>query len=686
MDLMKPFKLLRKKVNKRMGSKGSTKDDDQLTKWKKKFEQAKNQTNPDMFDDREAQFLGTRYVDRNVNSGQHPRKGANNIYNISFEFVEAQVNSQIPQPNVRSKRKGYEAQAASIEQSIVNDLKEMNIEEINDYNERMTPLHGYSVMLLDWDPDFKHHLYRGELKVSTKHPKQIIPQPGVYSIQKMDYWFVVSGVTKEYINRRYGVDVEEDEQQYPEYNTLLGNANIAQAPSPKGLTPLGTNTNATGDLVTEIVCFYRDGDGDIGKFVWVDNTVCENLPKFYHRRMLECEECEHMNPMGTEECANCGSKKLKEVTSETQVLDQDVQLSNGEVLPMGTEIPYYSPTRYPVVIRKNVPRSFDFAGQSDVDVIRDQQDSIKKIGTKMEEKVIKSGSILLVPEDLTVGITSDTYQVVKGNAQQLQLIQTRDLKAPINEDMQYIEQQRTVAQQMLGITNSFQGLQDISAQSGRAKQVQVQQAAGRLQSKVANKVAAYKELFELMFDFKLAFYDELRPYISKDANGAVQYGEFDKYSFLVRDAAGELYYNTDFVFSADSGDGLPKDPMFMYEQANIQLNQGIINKVQYWTILESLNYPNAASFKDQAQAEMEAAANQPPPPTDGELKVQAQQQLQQDRQNFEIQKQQNDQAFEMAKIDRQHQQDLQDKLIDARLGVQKDVLQALYSGGGGNGG
>lgn len=678
MDLLAPFKRLGKKVSTIQETKKEYEDKQaSLSKWVKKFEQAKSLITPDTFDDREAIVLGTRLVDRNINSGATPKKGANNIYNIAFEFIESQVNSQIPQPNVRSKRPGWEQQATMIEQSISNDLKELGIEQVNDYNERMTPLHGFSIMTLDWDPDFKHHLYRGEIKVNSKHPKQLIPQPGVYDVQKMDYFFIASGVTKEYIHRRYGIDIENAQQEYPEYNSLEGNARTVNQFDPKGLTPVSTSNYFNNDLLTEIVCWYRDKDGDVCKFVWTDTEVLEDLPKFYMRRMVECKKCDTKSPQGTTECPECGGKSFKTVMMEDQELDMEVTTFDGEVLPVGTKIPYFLPTKYPVIIRLNVPKSFSFEGQSDIDILRDQQDSIKKIGTKLEEKVVKASSILLVPETLKVNLTNEMYQIIKGNLADLSAIQTRELMAPINGEVDYINFQRQIAQQMLGITNSFQGLQDITATSGRAKQVQVQQAAGRLQSKLFNKITAYKELFERMFEFKLAFYDELRPFISKDANGSVAYGEFDKYQFLMRDAAGELYYCTDFLFSADSGDGLPKDPMFMYEQASIQLQQGLINKVQYWTILESLNYPNAASFKDEAQKEMEAAAQQPPPPSPEEIKAQTEMQKQQSQQEYDMIKMQSQQQFEADKIDIEHQNELEKQLLQANISARQQLFQGM---------
>lgn len=574
------------------------KENKKLRKWQSKFETSLTSFDTNIMDEREQIYLGTRAVDANVNNAKRPTKKANNIYNVVFEMIESQVNTQIPQPAVKSKRPGFDEQARMIEDSIANDLKEIGIEEVNDINERITPIQGLSIMTVDWDPDFKHHLYRGEIKVSSKHPKQLIPQPGVYNIQRMDYFFIVSSVTKEYIKRRYGVDdLDSDTEQHPELNSLMGDG----------------KQNNSDEKVTEIVCWYKDDDGDIGKFVWTNDTLLEDLPKYYYRRLERCTEC---GKVKVDEVCSCGSKSFKKSTEQFETLDAEIALGDGTVIPEGTEVPYFTPHKYPVVVRKNVPKNFAFEGQSDVDTIRDQQDSIKKIGTKMEDKVMRGGSIVLVPDDLKAEITSDTYQVIRANPQQRAAIDVKDLTAPIERDMNYIDHQRQVVQYMLGITNSFQGLEDSTATSGVAKQIQVQQASGRMRSKEFNKQAAFKELFEIMFEFKLAFYDELRPYLAKDANGNDLFGEFDKYKFLQRDASGKFFYNTDFLFSADAGSGIPKDAIFQLNQAKEMLGAGAIDTLQYWTILQALNFPMASEIKSQIEEKMQMQARQQQAPPD----------------------------------------------------------------------
>lgn len=616
MDFLAPFKKVVNKVKEVAGDLMddidiSDEDNEELEKWKNKLAMARADFNIDIMDQREYIYLGTRSVDKNVNTNKLPSKAANTVYNIVFEFIETQVNTQIPQPSVKSMREPYEEQAHMIEDCISDKLKQMDTEDVTDACERITPVQGYSIMELCWNNDKKHHLYDGEMELHSRHPKQFIYQPGTYRLKQSDYCFVLSKVTNEYIERRYGVDMQNQTEQYPDNTSLAG---------------VTRNNNIMLDrTLTECVAWYVDKDGDIGKFTWCNNTKLENLPKyFYHRdeegNIMEMETLERDTAIGSME------PKIEMVPDPItgQMIPQQTGMQ-PMVLPAGTEVPYYVPKCFPFVIRRNVPKNFDFGGQSDLDVIRDHQDTLKKVVTKMEEKIIKAGSFVKVADDHNVSITDQVYQVIKGTQQQLAALGVEDLAADIQKDIEYTQVIYKQAQSMLGITDSFQGKEDSTAQSGKAKQIQVQQASGRLQSKQFNKNAAYKELFELMFQFMLAFYDERRPYTAKDQMGNDAYKEFDKYKFLLMDEQGQFYYNTDFLFSSDVGSGLPKDPIFMYNQVKEMLQVGAIDQLQYWTILEYLNFPMAKQIKAQIEQKMQEQAD-----------IQAQQmKMQQDQQEIE---------------------------------------------------
>ena len=556
-----------------------------LKDWQDRLSLARTGSNETIRDEREMIYLGTADVDLNVNTNARNstgvRKKANNVVNLVLEFIETNVDSTIPQPSVRSKLPGFEKQAAMIEDSLTSDITELSITSINDINERITPVQGYSAMLVGWNPDFKHHLYRGELTIESVHPKRIIPQPGVWDLQRMDYFFVLSSVTKSFIKKRYGVDLENSGEQFPGLNTLDGVGSQSSNP----------------DMVTEVVCWYKNDDGDVSKFVWCDDEVLEDLPNFFARR-------------------------IDGKVEEFETLGSEVALADGEVLPVGTKVPYFTPTRYPLIIRENIPLNFDFGGQSDVDVIRDQQDAMKKVVSTIEEKIMRGGAIITALEGHRLSITGELYGVVKGTQAELAALNVKNLTADISQDLVFAQQQYKAAQSTLGITNSYQGKSDSTAVSGIAKQIQVNQASGRLRSKEANKFAAFKGLYETMFEFKLAFYDELRPFVNKDADGKDSYGDFDKYQFLVRDKAGELYYNTDFVFQSDAGAGLPRDKMWLFNQANEQLKYGAYNptpaSIAYWTQMVAQKYPNAKEVLDSINKQVEALSKKPdvvPKPT-----------------------------------------------------------------------
>ena len=141
-----------------------------------------------------------------------------------------------------------------------------------------------------------------------------------------------------------------------------------------------------------------------------------------------------------------------------------------------------------------------------------------------------------------------------------------------------------------------------------------------------NKMVHYKELFEIIFEHKIAFYDEIRPYLAQDVNGNDSFGEFDKYLLLQRDKAGNLYWNTDFMIGTDGVFGLPKDPMFMYEQTMALFSAQAIDVQQLWTILEGLQFPSASKIKEQWDQKMQ---QQEESAQKDQMIAQLQQQLQQ---------------------------------------------------------
>jgi len=587
LDSIKDFgkKVVKKLKDKKLSMKEESEQQVKLKGWQDKLAEAQSSDLDALRDEREAIYLGAKTVDGNINarSSNGKRKQANNVVNLVLEFIETGVDSTIPQPSVRTKLPGYEVQAMMIEDSLTADITELGMTAINDINERITPVQGYSAMLVGWNPDFKHHLYRGELEIESIHPKRIIPQPGVFDLQKMDYFFILSSVTKNYIKKRYDVDLENVGEQFPNISLV---SNTSQPNNP--------------DMVTEVVCWYRNDDGEISKLTWCEDEILEDHSNFFARR-------------------------IDGKVQKFETLATEVKLASGEVLPPGTEVPYFTPTRYPLIIRENIPLNFAFGGQSDVDVIRDQQDAYKKVVSTIEEKILRGSVVVTALEGHRFNLSNELYGIIRGSQAELAALNVKNLSANISNDLAFAQQQYKAAQSTLGITNSYQGKSDSTAVSGIAKQIQVQQASGRLRSKESNKYAAFKELYQTMFEFKLAFYDELRPFVTKDANGQDSFGDFNKYAFLVRDKAGELYYNTDFIFNADAGMGLPRDKMWLFNQATEMLKYGAYNptpsSVTLWTQLVAQKFPNAKVILDSINKQLEAQAKAPPAQPESKVSI-----------------------------------------------------------------
>ena len=100
----------------------------------------------------------------------------------------------------------------------------------------------------------------------------------------------------------------------------------------------------------------------------------------------------------------------------------------------------------------------------------------------------------------------------------------------------------------MGMTDSYQGQADSTAKSGKAKEIQVKQSAGRLDSKRKMKNAAYAEIDEVIFLYYLAYADEPRAMSYVDSMGRLQNAQFNRYDFIERDENGEYYYNTQYLF------------------------------------------------------------------------------------------------------------------------------------------
>jgi hypothetical protein len=256
-------------------------------------------------------------------------------------------------------------------------------------------------------------------------------------------------------------------------------------------------------------------------------------------------------------------------------------------------------------LRKNISKDRYLLGTSDVNAIRDQQETVKKLGSKINEKLLKGGSYAVLPEGLGIELTDDELKIIRvKDPAQRALIDVITVQADCTQDRMVLEENYQWAKSTLGITDSFQGKYDSSALSGTAKQYSINQAAGRLESKRIMKNAAYSKLYEMMFKFALAYADQPMPVISQNTDGSMNYAHFDRKEFLKIDDAGEPYWDDEFIFETDPTSTLMVNREAMWNQADMKLQSGAFGVLGdlktaylYWLEQERNDYPHAGEIK-----------------------------------------------------------------------------------------
>jgi len=604
------------------GKTNTIKPADVLSTYKKRFSSAYANTDTEIYDAFELAYRGTTTTTANVNSRQKKAIKKTNVNrNISYEMIESQINTTVPEPQVISRKAGYEEHAKMIEEKIKSDIDYLLADRMSDTLERHTYTNGVGLVLVNWNTNKGGHNELGEKEFLNIHPKQIVTQPSVYEFKEMDQTYFVLNTTKENIREKYGIDVSDESISYRETNQIIGD------------TGYDVKSKSEGDLVTAILCYYKDKDYDIGKIVWVGDTIVEFEPKYFYPRVAVCQECGYEMAQGTEVCTECGSKKIKTDISTYETIEEDLLLSpishnvkkkvvvddpqgkriitNLEekiverMVPKGTKIKRFALKQFPIVKRINIPLAFSFRGISDIEVISSLQESLKKTLSRIEEKILLAPVMIGMPKKMSDKLSSDIYQVLQGSPADLSQIVFHDLKADITQDLEYAQTLYQYAKSTIGVTDAFQGKYDPSARTGKAKEVQVQQSAGRLESKYKNKYIFYRELFEMMYFFDLMFTQETRSYMTKDAMGQISYKDFNKYELLCKDDAGEWYYNTDFIFKARQSSEIPSDDVSVMNKTLELAQAGFIDKDQLWQILDELNFPVARQILDQTRSQMD---------------------------------------------------------------------------------
>ena len=655
---------------------------DKLALWQERLGKNDSQYESEraQMDVRQALYQGSRRIMPLVGTARAENSDTPHVRNICSEMIESQVNSSLPAPKVTAVRPEDEPLAKIIEDMLRNEMDRLPFEQLNDMMERTVPIQGGAAYLVEWDNTERTHNTVGELTVSPIHPKQIVPQAGVYTgIEDMDYIILKMPQTREYIRRRYGVDVSAEGETEPDIKST-------------------SEADTAEDMVTQYIAYYRNDSGGIGLYSWVGNTELEDLEDYQARRLRRCAVCGALEPMedvqdvaeevldeaaaavGAEDkdltfgaglppdgeewrgasmnwlegelyaappdgedrstakiCPYCGAAEWVESTEDYEDIYFPIRRSDGSVIPGAqpvtvptgeldefgnpvitvtlepTRIPYYKPNIYPVILQKNVSVYGQFLGDSDIDKIADQQNTTNRLEKKIIDKLVSLGSFASFPPEARMQRDENDMKVIYPKSPaEMSMIGVYTLQGDISQDLEYLEHVYEEARQIIGITDSFQGRKDSTATSGTAKEFAAAQSAGRLESKRVMRNAAYAALFEAMFKFKLAYADEPRPVISTDVQGETVYGTFNRYDFLRQDAAGDWYWNDQFLFSCDTSAPLANNREAMWQEARMNLQTGAFGDptsletlILFWTRMEQLHYPGAADTRTYLENQLQ---------------------------------------------------------------------------------
>lgn len=540
--------------------------------------------------------------------------------NITYELIESQVSSTIPSAKVTAERwsEKNERNAIRAERFLNAQRNKLPCERMNDRDERSCYVFGTSVWLCEWDDSIITGAERGGIRLSQRSIEDFVPQPGLCEINEMDYCFVICSTTREDVMRRYGISPRAAENAEKESDRVQDD-----------------------DTVDVIICWYRDDEGNVCQYAYSGDVELCHIEDYYSRKTVTCRKCHKREGV----CA-CTTPDFIALNKEYEELTKDVQCSDGSVIPAmsikmkdgkpvtrkqkkpsqsareiggmmlpgieevdvpileKTRLPWYKPKSFPVILRRNVSREGSLYGQSDCETIRPQQEEVNKILSRLHEKVMSGTLTPYKPQD---------SQFIYDNSIGKKVLNLRPNESPSQfgvldttyqpqPDLLLVENCYETAKRILGITSSYQGRVDTSAKSGIAKQVQVQQAAGRLESKRMLKNAAWADIDRVMFELHLAFADEPRPIAYRDEYGRLHNETFNRYDYLELDEeTGKYIYNDRFLFSAELTNPIENQREALW-QINLQnLQAGVYGNPQdpatllrYWQQQEKAHFPYAA--------------------------------------------------------------------------------------------
>lgn len=531
-------------------------------------------------------YLGTlNALDKRT--GEESKRKATQLRKMIYELIESKVDNSIPMPAIKPRRRDDLGLVDITENYLKFEMDRMLTEQENDRSERATYIDGTSWYKVCWDSMDSTHDRSGDLRVEVLLADQVIPEPGCKDYRLMNYIFEKSNMSLARIYDLYG----------------------------RLIVPTDDNTST----VEVISYYYKNANGIIGRFMYASASrqVISWDEDWQIRKIRKCATCGATNAIG-DYCHNCGHDKFKFVNALNEVLeeplmrlhnpyeegksDDPTNIAKAEIfLEAGTEVPFYQIRQLPFVPRLSVSSLDTIYGISEVSILLDMQDSVNKILSKVEDKILKSGAVVTKPEKMKINDTDESFKIMGvKTAEEAAMVQAKQILADVSQDIAGAQLFYESARASSGITESYQGKVDNTATSGRAKEISTMQTAGRLESLRVMKAAAFAGVYELMLKYLLAFSDETRKFVKVLPDGNKEEMIWNKYMFLRKDKHGNLYYADDFAFSTDPAATLSNNRVQMWQETLQQFTMGTMGNPQdprtlllFWQVMDTMQYPLA---------------------------------------------------------------------------------------------
>jgi hypothetical protein len=498
------------------------------------------------------QYLGSDEID-----GSETR--ADMVRNITYELIESQVSANIPYPRIEpsafSDRR--EENARTLEQLCSDCISRLPFQEMNDSDERYTYVFGGSVWYIEWEEG-------AGVKVHSISPESFIPEPGIYSVEDMNYCFIRSVTTRSELFTKYRLSASEVARASLDYEF---------------------SGEPMADTVEVVTAFYKDKDGDVGKAVFSGDILLSDRPKYFYKRN------------------EAGEISLHESLTV-----------NGRPAKVSKSVP----KRFPIVIRKNTSSAPSLYGDSDCEKIRPQQQAINKVESRILKKLLRAGVTPVMPEGSSVTMTNSIFgQVIKMRpGESLDCYGKIDTTPDVKQDIEEADRLYDMARRILGISDYMTGSESYGETSGVAVQLNITRSISRLESKRRLKYSAYSELYRIIAGYYLAFWNGEIELSYRDAEGCVHNSVFKREDFIEGDEISGYHLCLDYIFTVDLNLGGEYTKESLWEKNLQNLKAGTLGNpedtktlLRYWQFQESASYPyareNVKYFKNLIEKERE---------------------------------------------------------------------------------